>query len=401
MGKMKQEIVPRDILHRAFPGIKRDEADEMISKGVLRVFDAGTIICREGAQEDTFFIILDGEVEVAKWINESELRILKKLKPGDFFGEMAIIHNAPRAASVTAIGQVTALEINRQAFSNLLERSSSMSVAMVREVSRRLRENDEMAIEDLRKKAVELADAYQRLADQEKARSHFLTTIAHELRTPLTAANGFMQLAQSGSLEGPMLLAVLDPIARNLQEITILVNDILFLQEMDLIMPRFEPVDILAVIESAIQRQKARAEEQNVHIILQNNAALPAIAGDARSLERVFYNILDNAIKFSPQGGDVFIKIASDAQQIRISVHDHGVGIPPEALPHIFERFFHVDEMGDQLFRGAGLGLSIASQVVEQHGGCIDVNSTPGEGSEFSVRFPLQDLSADDIPAPA
>jgi len=398
---MKQEIVPRDILHRAFPGIKRDEADEMISKGVLRVFDAGTIICREGAQEDTFFIILDGEVEVAKWINESELRILKKLKPGDFFGEMAIIHNAPRAASVTAIGQVTALEINRQAFSNLLERSSSMSVAMVREVSRRLRENDEMAIEDLRKKAVELADAYQRLADQENARSHFLTTIAHELRTPLTAANGFMQLAQSGSLEGPMLLAVLDPIARNLQEITILVNDILFLQEMDLIMPRFEPVDILAVIESAIQRQKARAEEQNVHIILQNNAALPAIAGDARSLERVFYNILDNAIKFSPQGGDVFIKIASDAQQIRISVHDHGVGIPPEALPHIFERFFHVDEMGDQLFRGAGLGLSIASQVVEQHGGCIDVNSTPGEGSEFSVRFPLQDLSADDIPAPA
>lgn len=398
---MKQEIVPRDILHRAFPGIKRDEADEMISKGVLRVFDAGTIICREGAQEDTFFIILDGEVEVAKWINESELRILKKLKPGDFFGEMAIIHNAPRAASVTAIGQVTALEINRQAFSNLLERSSSMSVAMVREVSRRLRENDEMAIEDLRKKAVELADAYQRLADQEKARSQFLTTIAHELRTPLTAANGFMQLAQSGSLEGPMLLAVLDPIARNLQEITTLVNDILFLQEMDLIMPRFEPVDILVVIESAIQRQKARAEEQNVHIILQNNAALPAIAGDARSLERVFYNILDNAIKFSPQGGDVLIKIAGDAQQIRISVHDHGVGIPPEALPHIFERFFHVDEMGGQLFRGAGLGLSIASQVVEQHGGRIDVNSTPGEGSEFSVRFPLQDLSEDDIPAPA
>ncbi len=398
---MKQEIIPRDILHRAFPGIKKDEADEMISKGVLRVFEAGTIICREGAQEDTFFIILDGEVEVAKWINESELRILKKLKPGDFFGEMAIIHNAPRAASVTAIAQVTALEINRQAFSNLLERSSSMSVAMVREVSRRLRENDEMAIEDLRKKAVELADAYQRLADQEKARSQFLTTIAHELRTPLTAANGFMQLAQSGSLEGPMLLAVLDPIARNLQEITTLVNDILFLQEMDLIMPRFEPVDILAVIESAIQRQNVRAEEQNVHLTLQKNGAIPAIVGDARSLERVFFNVLDNAIKFSPQGGDVLIQITSDVQQIIVSVKDHGVGIPPEALPHIFERFFHVDEMGGQLFRGAGLGLSIASQVVEQHGGRIDVDSTPGEGSEFSVRFPLQVFPADGKPEPA
>jgi signal transduction histidine kinase len=400
MGKMKQEIIPRDILHRAFPGIKKDEADEMISKGILRMFIPETIICREGAREDTFFIILDGEVEVAKWINESELRILKKLKPGDFFGEMAIIHDAPRAASVTAISSVTALEINRQAFSNLLERSSSMSVAMVREVSRRLRENDEMAIEDLRKKAVELADAYQRLADQEKARSQFLTTIAHELRTPLTAANGFMQLAQSGSLEGPMLLAVLDPIARNLQEITTLVNDILFLQEMDLIMPRFEPVDILAVIEATIQRQKTRADEQNVCLILQKNGALPAIPADARSLGRVFFNILDNAIKFSPQGGDVLIDISSDTQQITVNVQDHGVGIPPEALPHIFERFFHVDEMGGQLFRGAGLGLSIASQVVEQHGGRIDVISTPGEGSEFTVRFPLQDSPTDDTPEP-
>ncbi len=392
---MKQEIIPCDILHRAFPGIKTDEADEMISKGVLRMFSPQTVICREGAREDTFFIILDGEVEVAKWINESELRILKKLKPGDFFGEMAIIHDAPRAASVTAITSVTALEINRQAFSNLLERSSSMSVAMVREVSRRLRENDEMAIEDLRKKAVELADAYQRLADQEKARSQFLTTIAHELRTPLTAANGFMQLAQSGSMEGPMLLTVLEPIARNLQEITTLVNDILFLQEMDLIMPRFEPVDILAVIEAAIQRHKARAEGQKVHLTLQKNGTLPALPGDARSLERVFFNILDNAIKFSPQGGDVLVEITGHPQQIAVRVKDHGLGISPEALPHIFERFFHVDEIGGQLFRGAGLGLSIASQVVEQHGGHIDVNSVPGEGSQFIVRFPLQDLPAD------
>ena len=134
-----------------------------------------------------FYLMLEGEVQVTKVINQSEVRLLTNLGPGDFFGEMALIHNAPRAASVTTVQPTTVLEINKQIFDQMLHRNASVSLAMVREVSRRLRENDEMAIEDLRVKSQELALAYQQLAEQEYAQHEFLSTIAHELRTPLTA----------------------------------------------------------------------------------------------------------------------------------------------------------------------------------------------------------------------
>src|SRR5512137_587403 len=114
---------------------------------------------------------------------------------------------------------------------------------MVREISRRLRENDELAIEDLKMRASELAEAYQKLAEQDLARREFITNVAHELRTPLMAAGGFLQLLQKGIITQDKLPATIDTVARNIQQITTLVNDILFLQEMDLILPKFQPVD--------------------------------------------------------------------------------------------------------------------------------------------------------------
>ena len=191
---MAQPIVPLKILLRAFPGIPRDEAQELISSGGVRTYPPNTVMCHEDAFESVFYIILEGEVKVTKAIAHDQVRFLTELYAGDFFGEMAIIHNAPRAATVTSVHPTTVLEIHKDAFNALLRHSASLARAMVHEVSRRLRENDAMAIEDLRMKAGELASAYQQLAEQEYARREFLTTIAHELRTPLTAASGFLQL---------------------------------------------------------------------------------------------------------------------------------------------------------------------------------------------------------------
>ena len=131
----------------------------------------------------------------------------------------------------------TVLEIYKEDFTRLVERSSIVSLAMAREVSRRLTQNDTMAIEDLRLKAKELAEAYQQLTEQEYARSEFLSTIAHELRTPLTTTNGFLQIIRMGMLQGEALNSALDLMARNLDDITKLTNDILFMQEMELTFP--------------------------------------------------------------------------------------------------------------------------------------------------------------------
>jgi len=249
---MPSEISPRKILRRAFPGIREDEAEEMVAVGKMRKYPEETILCREAARESTFYILLDGQVVVTKEMTNLEKKHMKDLEAGDFFGEMALIHNAPRAATVTTVTPVTVLEIRKEDFTKLLERSTTMSLAMVREISRRMRQNDDLAIEELRLKARELAEAYQQLAEMDYARQEFLTTIAHELRTPLTAAGGFMQFIRKGMLQGEALNSALDTVANNIQDIISLTNDILFLQEMDLILTDVQPVDMGALVTMAV-----------------------------------------------------------------------------------------------------------------------------------------------------
>jgi len=376
---------PIDVLRRAFPGIPESEAEEMISAGKVREYPPDTVLCHEGAIESTFYIILDGEVQVTKFINDAEARFLKYLEPGDFFGEMALIQNSPRSATVMTKVPTTVLEINKEAFTDLFKRSTSVSLALAREVSRRLRENNEMAIEDLRIKAKELADAYQQLAELDYARREFLTTIAHELRTPLTAASGFLQVIRMGELQEESSNAALDTVTRNIQDIITLTNDILFLQEMDLILPEFQMTDVGGLVAHAVEQERTRAERNGVGFIINIAPNIPAISADSKSLERAIIAILDNAIKFSPEGGDVIIDVGHADSHVWVTVTDHGVGIPHEMMPRIFERFFHMDQVGVHMFRGLGLGLSIARQVIEQHGGMIDVKSTLGKGSTFTI----------------
>ena len=330
-------------------------------------------------------MILDGEAEVTKNINNSESRLLTTLAPGDFFGEMALIHNAPRAATVTAKTALTTLELDKAAFDKVIHKSTSIAMAMVSQISNRLRQNDQLAVDDIRIRASELAEAYQKLAEQELARREFLTNIAHELRTPLMVASGNLQILQKGILKGEQLAAGIDTVSRNVQQIVSLVNDILFLQEMDLVLPDFQRVDMNEVGYTVIGKYAASAQDHNVSIRFTPNPGLPPVWGDAKSLERALMALVDNAIKFSPQGGDVKINLGKNDTSVLVAVEDHGIGITKENLPRIFDRFYHVDRSGDDLFRGIGLGLAITRQVIAQHQGSLDVVSTPGKGSIFTM----------------
>jgi signal transduction histidine kinase len=368
----------------------------MIALGRVASFDADVALCREGVVEDTFYILLDGDVSVSKEIASGESRHLKELHPGDFFGEMGLIHNAPRGAAVTTITPTTVLCIHKSDFDQMLQNSTAVSLAMVKEVSRRLRENDEMAIEDLRLKAGELAAAYQRLAEDEFARREFLTTVAHELRTPLTSASGFLEMVRRKMLEGDALETALEAVSRNVQQIVSLVNDILFLQEVELVLPEMHPTDLERVVGDAIEIVQAKAEHQNVRLTLELAPGLPPVCGHYKSLERAFVMVLDNAIKFSPRGGDVMVRIdLEDQAYVCVTVADQGVGIPEDALPHIFDRFFHMEEIDDEVFGGLGLGLAITRQVIEQHGGKIEVESVLGEGSTFRICLRTADAAAE------
>jgi len=378
---------PNDILPHAFPGISQLEIDELITRSQLVNHPAGTVLCREGNQEDRFYVLLDGKVNVTKTINNAEERNLKVLEAGDFFGEMAIMHNAPRAATVTAATPVTVLEIDKENFDRVIQHSSTIAVAMVREISHRLRENDQMAVEDLRLRASELAQAYQRLAEQELTRREFITNVAHELRTPLMAAGGFLQLLQKGAINPDKLPATIDTVARNIQQITTLVNDIMFLQEMDLILPKFQAVNLVTVANEVAEKLQEKAAANLLTIQVDSTGNLPNVSGDSKSLERALAALVDNAIKFSPDGGQIRINLREEDNHVVVDVRDEGIGIGPERIAHIFDRFHHLETSGVNMFGGIGLGLAITNQVIKQHNGKLTVQSEPGKGSTFTVRL--------------
>ncbi len=378
---------PKEIIPRAFPGISQLEIDELVNRAQVINYTQGTILCHEGAEETKFYILLEGKVDVTKMINNVEQRYLKSLAAGDFFGEMALIHNAPRAATVLAASPVTVLEIDKENFDRVLQRSSSISMAMVREISNRLRENDEMAIEDLRMRASELARAYQKLAEQELARREFLTNVAHELRTPLMAAGGFLQLMQRGMITPEKMVGAVETVARNIQQITTLVNDIMFLQEMDLILPKFQAVNMVAIAHEVAEKYQDKAAANLLTIQINADPKLANVSGDPKSLERALMALVDNAVKFSPDGGLVDINMREEGNDVIIDVVDQGIGIEPGRIPRIFDRFYHLEKSGENLFSGIGLGLSITNQVIKQHNGELTVKSEPGKGSTFTVQL--------------
>lgn len=382
---MTTSRAPSRIIPRAFPGIKPDEIEELIANSNVRSYSPGAVLCQENAVEDKFYMLLEGEVEVTKFINNADKRLLKTLGPGDFFGEMALIHNAPRAATVTAKTTITTLELEKAAFERVLHNSSSIAMAMVTEISNRLRLNDQMAVDDLRLRAGELAQAYQKLAEQDLARREFLTNIAHELRTPLMVASGYLQMMQNGVLIGDQLTVGIEAISRNVQQIVTLVNDILFLQEMDLVLPDFQAVDMNRVARNVLNQYQPKAAQRNVTLRIEPDLNLPPVSGDPKSLERAIMALVDNAIKFSPKGGNVTIRFDQKDDKVFVTVEDHGIGIREEHLPRIFDRFYHLERQDDDLFGGIGLGLAITRQVIEQHQGNLDVKSAPGKGSTFTV----------------
>jgi len=382
---MTSARTPAKIIPRAFPGIKPDEVQEIIMNSRIQSYPPETVVCKEDVVEYTFYMILEGDFEVTKVINNRETRLLKTLTAGDFFGEMALIHNAPRSATVVSKSNVVVLELDKDGFNRVLKHSPSVAMAMVSEISNRLRQNDQLAIEDLRVRASELADAYQKLAELEMARREFLTSVAHELRTPLMVAGGYLHALQKGMVSGEQLQSTIGTIVRNVDQITSLTNDILFMQELELVLPDFQAVNLVEVAQNVIKKYEGKAQARTIKVTFKRDEKIPAVQGDPQSLERATTALLDNAIKFSAPGGAVEVRLQKKGEMVLLAVQDHGIGIDPEIRPRIFDRFFHLEKHGDELYGGLGIGLSITRQVIQQHKGSLDLTTEPGVGSTFTI----------------
>jgi signal transduction histidine kinase len=381
-------VEPITLLKQVFPGMADEALVQMAWMTRVQTYPPETMLCREGAEEDVFYIVGEGQVIITQQLG-SEERFLRYAGPGEYFGEMAVIANTPRNANVRTTVETTVVEIDKASFVEMIRQNPIIALTMFRTTVGWLRANDTAAIAALNRQKQEVERAYDELRTQERRRSEFLTTLAHELRTPLTTANGFMQLIKSGAMTGPALQMGLDKVANGLEQIVSLVNDLMFLQEMDLLEPAVRPVDIRAVVSTIVEEAADRAAGNNVTVIADMPAALPEVQADPDGLTRALGALLDNAIKFSPNGGEICVRVAQTDDHLRVSFIDPGIGIEPDFIPRIFERFERLEKHGDLLFGGMGLGLPIAKHLVESFGGSISVESEVGKGSTFTVQLPV------------
>ena len=377
-----------EVLQKAFPGLEGDGLDNLMAVARRRFYPSDTVIVREEEAGYSFFVVLEGLVEVSQRIDGESRRVLQRHGPGEFFGEMALIEEMPRVATVQTLTPSTLLEIHKDDFDSALSQHPAMALTVMRKLTQRLRQADQRAIAELRRKNEQLSQAYRELAEQERLRSEFLTTIAHELRTPLTGASGYLSLVASGKLSDEQKQEGIERATRNIRRVVKLVNDILFLQEMDLILPEFRPVSLRELISQAVAERSQQAVAANLSLRVDLAEDLPQVEGDPDWLRRAIDALLDNAIKFSPDGGEISIRAVRQSGQARLFISDQGVGIPADQMDRVFARFQRIERAGPHLFGGVGLGLPVAKQVVEQHGGTIEVHSVEGHGSTFVLSLP-------------
>jgi PAS domain S-box-containing protein len=233
-------------------------------------------------------------------------------------------------------------------------------------------------------------EARERAEETSRARDEFLATLSHELRTPLTAIMGWAHLLRTGSLDEASRARALETIERNAHLEAQLLADVLDVARIitGKLRLQVQDVDAAPIVASAVDAVRQHAEQKRVSLSLTPPDQATAVAADPDRLQQVVANLLTNAIKFTPAGGEVRVRVAAEAHSVAIEVQDTGEGIPPEVLPHVFERF-RQGGAGVHGKGGLGLGLAIVSHIVELHSGHVRADSEgPGRGSTFTVHLP-------------
>ncbi|MYM24870.1 response regulator [Duganella sp. FT135W] len=222
-------------------------------------------------------------------------------------------------------------------------------------------------------------------------KDEFLATLSHELRTPLTAILGWAQVLRRGSRDQADLERALQTIERNARAQAQLIENLLDMSSIASGKVRLEmrPLAPAAIAAAAIESVRPAADAKQIRIDKDFQSTPGMIAGDANRLQQVLWNLLTNAIKFTPRGGSVTVAVQRDGEQIALSVRDSGIGIAPAFLDHVFERFRQADSTTTRQHGGLGLGLAIVKDLVEQHGGTISAASDgEGNGASFTLRLP-------------
>jgi PAS domain S-box-containing protein len=232
----------------------------------------------------------------------------------------------------------------------------------------------------------------EQLEESSRLKDEFLATLSHELRTPLNALMGYAQMMREGKIPEAGRSRALELIDRNARSLQRLVSDVLDISTIVAGKARLklEPCDVVPTIDAAIDVVRPAMEARRLSLVREFEPGAATVLGDQDRLQQVFWNLLMNAVKFTPEGGRITIVVRKHAGIVRVSVADTGAGIAPDFLPYLFQRFRQGNARVDREHAGLGLGLALVRHFVELHGGVVSAKS-PGldQGSTFEVSLPL------------
>jgi signal transduction histidine kinase len=232
-----------------------------------------------------------------------------------------------------------------------------------------------------------------RIADSLLRSRQFAANVTHELRTPLTILRGETELALRNGREQDQLRQVLESNLEEISRMSYLIEDLLLLSKSDLgeIPLKMEALDLTGLALELHHQTQLLANAKNISVQLQTPEEQVIIQADSLRLRQVLLNLLTNAIKYTPDNGEISISLEANDEKVEIAISDTGMGIGSEHLEKIFERFYRINKTHNRNDGGSGLGLAIVKWIVDAHRGMIKVSSIPGQGSKFSISLPLSE----------
>lgn len=329
------------------------------------------------------------------WANGKPLWILDVTDDSNFPRRPLALKNGLKGASAFPVFSgtdvVAVLEFfasnAREPNASLLELMSQIGQQLGRVIER------QRAEDAMRKTNQELTTARDKADAADKAKSAFLANMSHELRTPLNAIIGFSEILSTqifGPIGSERYLGYATDIHKSGTHLLGLINDILDISKLDAasLELKDDSVDLKAMIEDCVHAMEALASDANIHLTTEVDARLGKIRADHRRLFQIFLNLMSNAIKFTPEGGKVSVSVNVQNAHLVIAVTDTGIGMAPQDIPRALERFGQIDSTLARKYEGTGLGLPLVKNLVELHGGRLEIQSKLGAGTTAFVFLP-------------
>ncbi len=357
-----------------FRPLNPGELQTLLNAAEERAFAAGTEIFSEGGTGDGVYAVKDGLVEISGLVGDKVRHVFSEVGEGEVFGEMAVLENKPRSASAVAKKNTTVYFIPRAAMLKLVEGSPLFSLALLRDISNRLREfNRQYIREALQTERLSLV-------------GRFASSIVHDLKNPLTIISLTAEMAGMEKSTPEMRRVSQSRISKQVDRISEMVNEILEFTQGSQAAFVLAPTDYDAFVNQLVEEIRPEIQLKSTAIELENPPPPVKLLLNPKRLRRVFYNLIHNATDAMAGGGKIILRFRLEGKNVVTEIEDTGSGIAPEIADRLFDAFATYGKA-----HGTGLGLSICKKIVEDHQGRISARNEPGRGAIFCFALPVHE----------